>query len=66
MILDGEYERGGWDDKCALFDGNQHLPKANLGGKRVTMVNDRVAIISIPTVKLDAPAARQENLLKPV
>lgn len=36
--------------------------KRYLGGERVSVINDRHAVVSVPAVQLDAPAALQQDL----
>ena len=62
MVLDGENHRVAGGHEGALLDGNQHLPEADLGCEGVAVVDDGVAIVTIPTIQLNTSTARQQYL----
>jgi hypothetical protein len=49
--------------KCTAVDSFYHRSKWNLGGEGVAMIDERRAIISIPTVQLHTAAASKKHLM---
>ncbi len=62
MVLDGQddWERG--DDEGGLGDGSHDVPEGDLGGEGVSVVDDGLAVVAVPAVKLHAAAAGQQDL----
>ena len=63
MILDGENNWVGGGDKSTFLDDNQHILEADLGGEGVSVVDYRIAIITIPTIQFNTSTSREQNLL---
>ena len=62
MILNGQNHGVGRTDKGALLDCDENLPEADLAGEGVAVVDDGTAVVAIPAVELDTPAAGEEDL----
>ena len=63
MILDGENNWVGGGDKSTFLDDNQHILEADLGGEGVSVVDYRIAIVTIPTIQFNTSTPREQNLL---
>ena len=62
MILNGQNDRVGRGHKGALLDRDENLPEADLAGEGVAVVDDWTAVVPVPAVELDTPAAGEEDL----
>ena len=50
MVLDGENNWVGGGDKRTFLYDNQDILEADLGGEGVSVVDYRIAIVTIPTI----------------
>jgi hypothetical protein len=63
VILNGQNHRIRRCYECTAVDSFYHRSKWNLGGECVTMIDERRAIISIPTVQLYTATASKQHLM---
>ena len=59
VVLDRQDDGEGRGDEGRLGDGLDDLPEGDLGGERVAVVDDGLAVVPVPAVELDAPAPSQ-------
>lgn len=64
MVLDGKNKWVWGGDKGTFLDDNQDIFEADLGGEGVSMVDYRIAIITIPAIQFDTSTPREQNLLQ--
>ena len=56
-VLDGEDDGIGRSDEGTLVDHLDHSLEADLAGEGAAVVYDRIAVVAVPHVQLDAAAA---------
>ena len=62
MVFDRQQHRERAGGEGRLGDRLYHGAEADLRGERVTVVDDRCAVIAVPAVQLNAAAAGEQNL----